>query len=125
MPIEHRKREGGTGRLKTVLVLAFLAALTYAAAKLVPPFVNNYELEDAIKQEARFAGVNRKDAEAIRNDVYKKIQELEIPARRDDIRVESIAPFSVRISLDYSVPVDLRFYQLQLQFHPTGDSSSL
>jgi hypothetical protein len=108
-----------------VLVLAFLAALIYVAFKLVPPFINNYQLEDAMKQEARFAGVNRKDQDSIRNDVYKKIQELEIPARREDIRVESIAPFSVRISLDYSVPVDLRVYQLRLEFHPTGDSSSL
>ena len=125
MPMQRREREGGAGRLKTVLVLAFLAALVYVALKLVPPFVDNYQLEDAMKQEARFAGVNRKDPEAIRNDVYKKIQELEIPARREDIRVESIAPFSVRISLDYTVPVDLRVYQLRLQFHPTGDSSSL
>jgi hypothetical protein len=124
-PIQRRERERGTGRLKTVVVLAFLAALIYVAVKLVPPFVENYQLEDAMKQEARFAGVNRKDPDAIRNDVYKKIQELEIPARREDIRVESIAPFSVRISLDYSVPVDLRIYQFRLQFHPTGDSSSL
>ena len=125
IPIQYRERERGTGRLKSVLVLAFLAALIYVAFKLVPPFINNYQLEDAMKQEARFAGVNRKDQDSIRNDVFKKIQELEIPARREDIRVEAIAPFSVRISLDYTVPVDLSIYQLRLQFHPTGDSSSL
>jgi nitric oxide synthase oxygenase domain/subunit len=78
-----------------------------------------------LKQEARFAGVNRKDGDAIRDDVYKKVRELGIPARREDIHVESVAPFNVRIWLDYSVPVDLRVYQLQLQFHPKGDSSSL
>jgi hypothetical protein len=32
---------------------------------------------------------------------------------------------SVSISLDYSVPIDLIFYQFRLQFHPHADNHSI
>ncbi len=120
-----RQREKGASRLKTVFGLLVLAAIIYCGIQIVPPFVNNYQLQDAIKEEARFAGVNRRDPESIKDDIFVKMRELNIPARREDIHVELNGPFSYLISLDYSVTVDLRVYQLRLQFHPQGDSGSL
>lgn len=120
-----RQREKGASRLKTVFGLLVLAAIIYCGIQIVPPFVNNYQLQDAMKEEARFAGVNRRDPESIKDAIFVKMRELNIPARREDIHVELNGPFSYLISLDYSVTVDLRFYQLRLQFHPQGDSGSL
>jgi hypothetical protein len=120
-----RQREKGASRLKTVFGLLVLAAIIYCGIQIVPPFVNNYQLQDAMKEEARFAGVNRRDPESIKDAIFVKMRELNIPARREDIHVELNGPFSYLISLDYSVTVDLRVYQLRLQFHPQGDSGSL
>ncbi len=124
---QHSQRgnpERGAGRLKTLIGLLVFVAVGYVAFKVVPPYVNNYQLQDAMVEEARYASAQRKDLDTVRNDVFKKMQELGIPARREDIRVETIAA-GLRISLDYRVIIDLPGYQFPLQFHPTADSNSI
>ena len=116
--------ERGAGRWKAVFWLLVLVALVYCTVKILPHYINNYQLEDAMKTEARFGSVQRTSDEEIRNVVYRKIQELEIPAHREDIRVQS-APGGVRIELSYTVEVDLAGYRLKLQFHPSADNRSL
>jgi hypothetical protein len=117
--------ERGEGRLKTLLTLAFLVAVCYLGVKLVPPYVNNYQLQDKMVEEARFAGVNRKDPEAVKDDIFKEMKSLNIPAGRDQLQVVSTAPFIIHIELQYTVIVDVPGYQFHLQFHPQGDSNSL
>jgi hypothetical protein len=121
---EMDKRERGVGFLKTLVVLLILAAAVYIAIKVVPAFVNNFQLEDAMKTEARFAAVGRKPAEEVRDAIYRKVRELGIPARRDDIQVVS-SGVGLRIGLRYTVVVDLPGYQWKLEFNPSADSSSL
>jgi hypothetical protein len=124
MLAQHRNPQRGASRLKTLFGVLFLAALVYLAIKIIPPFVNNYQLQDSLVEEARFAGVNRRDADAVRNDVFKKMKEIGVPGRREDIRVESIAT-GTRISIDYTVVVQLPGYEIPLKFHPTADSNSI
>ena len=117
--------ERGEGRLKTLIWLVVVFAIGYLGVKLVPPYINNYQLQDKMVEEARFAGVNRKDPEAVKDDILKEMKSLNIPAGRDEIQVVSTPPFSVHIALDYTVTVDVPGYQFHLQFHPSGDSNSL
>jgi hypothetical protein len=60
----------------------------------------------------------------VRNDIFKKAQDLGIPAKKEDIQV-SMDNGYVSISLDYSVPIDLAVYQFTLQFHPHADNHSI
>lgn len=117
--------ERGEGRLKALLMLLFFVAVGYLGVKLVPPYVNNYQLQDKMVEEARFAGVNRKDPEAVKDDIFKEMKSLNIPAGRDEIQIVSTPPFSIHIALDYTVTVDVPGYQFHLQFHPSADSNSL
>ena len=73
--------------------------------------------------EARFATSTypKKTRMTSRNDVYKKIQELGLPAKKEDIKVTTDGSL-VTISLDYSVTLDLIVYQLTHQFHLYADS---
>ncbi len=119
-----RNRECGAGRIKTILTLLVLAAMVYVAFKVIPPYLNNYELLDFMKTEARFAAVNRKSPEEAREDVYKKIKELGIPAKPDNIRVEGLPQSGMRITVTYKVVVDLQGYELVLNFQPTADNST-
>jgi hypothetical protein len=119
----RRESERGAGRLKTVLVILGVAAMGYGAFKIVPCYVNNYQLQDAMRAEARFAGVQRKSSEQVRDDIYKQAMQLSIPAKREDIQVVSVQN-GYSISLNYTVPVDLLGYQLALKFHPAADVNS-
>jgi Domain of unknown function (DUF4845) len=98
--------------------------LVFAAVKIVPAYVNNYQLQDAMESEARFAGANRKAEADIREDVWRKIQEIGIPAKHDDIRVSALDG-GIQISLNYSIPIDLQVYRFTLDFHPHADNRSI
>ena len=122
---QNRALERGASRVKAVLGLLIFIALVYLAVKLIPPYVNNYQLQDKMVEEARFAGVNRKDADSVREDVFKLVKDLEIPARKEDIHVEPIGVGNVRITLDYTVVVNVPGHEFHLEFHPQADSNSI
>jgi hypothetical protein len=119
-----RRSERGEGKLKTIIGLVILAAIVYLGFKIIPPYIDNFELEDAMKTEARFGYVNRKSPEEVRDTIYKKIQELGIPAGRDDIRVELIGN-GMRITVTYTVVIELPVKSIELNFKPIADNMSI
>jgi len=120
----NRRDERGEGKLKAVLYTAVIALVIYSAVKIVPAYVSNYQLSDKMQEQARFAVVNRYSEEQIRENIFKMVQELEIPAKRDDIKVVA-SNAVVRISLNYTVPVDLFFYHMDLSFSPSSENKAL
>ena len=119
-----RKPEHGGSKINTVLTLLIVGFMVFSAVKVVPAYFANYQLQDALQTEARFAITSRKSDEMVRDDIWKKVQELGIPAARDAIRV-GYGQGSVEISLDYIVPVDLKVYQFNLEFHAHADNHTI
>ncbi len=77
-----------------------------------------------MQEQARFAVVNRYTDEQIRNNVFKVVQDLEIPVKKEAIKVEASNQI-VKISVDYTVPIDLLAYHLDLHFTPSSENRSL
>jgi len=99
-------------------ILAIVAAV-YLCATLIPPFFANYQFEDAIKTEAQMSTYSTKSEDQIRDTIFKKAQELEIPMQREQIKVQRSGlqgSGSVLIDANYSVHVDLPGYPLDLHF---------
>jgi hypothetical protein len=125
-----RNKQLGGAKVKLVLTLAILGFGVYAAFEIAPAYFANYQLQDMIKSEALFAtsAIPHKSGDDIRADVWKKIQELGIPAKQEDIKVVTNGDNqgqAVSISVDYSVPVDLTVYKFTLDFHSHSDSHSI
>ena len=120
----NRNTERGGSKFSSIMMLLVLAAMAFSAFKIVPAYFANYQLQDSMTTEARFAMVNRKNPNDVQDDVWKKIQELGIPAKKDDIVVTSDQNL-VQIIVNYSVPVDLIVYQYSLQFHPQADNKAI
>ena len=118
------RSELGGGRLKAVLFTAVFAFAIYTAVKIVPPCLSNYQIADKMQETARFAVVNRYDEEKVRDVILKEIQDLEIPVKREEIKVVA-NPSEVKISLDYTVPIDLIFYHFDIHFTPSSMNKSL
>jgi hypothetical protein len=116
--------QGGAGKIKAIIVTAILAFAVYAAVKIVPPYAAEYQLADKMQEQARFAVVNRYTDEQIRDNVFKVVQDLEIPVKRETIKVEASQQI-VKISVDYTVPIDLLFYHLDLHFTPSSENRAL
>lgn len=114
----------GGSRTNLILTLLVVAFIIFSAVKIIPAYVNNYELQDAMESEARFAIANHKLEQDIRQDMWQKMQALDIPAKQEDLRV-AINNGDVTISLNYSIPVNLAVYQFNLDFHPHGDNHTI
>jgi len=118
----HSQR--GEGRLKAILYTLFLVAGVFAAVKVVPAYVSNYQLKDKMDEQARFAVVNHYTQEQIRDILYKVVQDLDIPANREDIKVETNY-HGIVISVQYSIPVDFIVYKTELNFTPSAEGRDI
>jgi len=120
-----RRGEEAAGRLKALLALALLAAVIYVAIRTLPAYVNNYQLQDHIRQLATQLAVRSTPANPgeVTNEVVQFAQDHGIPLVADNVKVE--IGHHVSINLDYTVPVDLSVYTLRLHFTPSADSLSL
>jgi hypothetical protein len=122
--LAHRRSEQGEGKIKAIIVLAVVVLVIYSAIKIVPAYIKDYELSDKMQEQSRFAVVNRYTEEQIRDNVFKVVQDLEVPAKRDAIKVTA-SNAVVKISMEYTVPVDLFFYHLDLHFAPSSENKAL
>lgn len=122
--IKRRGRQRGAGRMKAIAYTAVFLMAIYAAFKLVPPYVSEYQLHDKMQEQARFAVVNRYTPEQIRENIFKVVEDLDIPAKREDIKVTA-TPELVKISLEYTVPVNLLVYSTELHFSPSSENKAL
>jgi len=120
----RRRGERGEGRGKAILFTVIFLMAVYAGFKLVPAYVSEYQLHDKMQEQARFAVVNRYTPEQIRENIFKVVEDLDIPAKREDIKVTA-TPEVVKISLDYTVPVNLLVYNTELHFSPSSENKSL
>jgi hypothetical protein len=119
-----RHSQRGGANLKAVIWTMILAAFIYVAAMVLPVLVNEYQFQDSLQDIARFASVNRKNNEQIRQAVLAEAQKEDLPVQADNIKVEGNGG-NIHINVDYSVTVDLKVYQWTLNFHPAAYNASL
>jgi hypothetical protein len=119
-----KRSQLGEGKLKAIIYTVILISAVYAAVKIVPAYVAEYELKDKMAEQARFAIVNRYSDEQVRDVIFKVVQDLDIPANREDIKVENTS-HGIMISVNYSVPVDFKVYKTELSFSPTSEGRDL
>jgi hypothetical protein len=115
------------GTIKLILVFGLLAGLVYVGAEVIPPYFANYEFQDSLDNEARLGTYSVKGDDVIRDAVFKRAQELEIPVTKEQIKVQRSGPAgngSVFIETEYSVHLDLPGYPMDLEFHPQSKNKS-
>ena len=119
-----RRSETGAGKLKALAFTVIFVFAIFVAFKLVPPYVSEYQLQDKMQEVARFAIVNRYSDEQVRDNMFKVVQDLGVPVKREEIKVY-ISQATCKIAVDYTVPVDLMFYSTDLHFSPSSENKSL
>jgi len=124
LTFSSKRSQRGEGRLKAVIYTVILVAAVYAAVKIVPIYVAEYELNDKITEQARFAVVNHYTEDQVRDILFKVIQDLDIPAKREDIKVQN-TNHGVMISVNYTVPVDFKVYKTEFNFSPSSEARDI
>lgn len=119
-----RPSDSGRITLKGLLTLVFFVAAIYSTAKVLPVYVNNFELQDYIQTQTPYWLSQRASEEVIRKTVLAKADDLNLPVQAEDVTIEA-NQYRVSIAIDYTVPVDLKFYLLQLHFTPSSENKSI
>ena len=112
--------------MKTVRALIgvlFIVAVIYGTWLFVPPYFSNYKLQDAISDEARTNTYTPKSENDMRETIYKKAQDMDIPLTREQIQVQRSGN-SVIINVDYVVHLNLPGYPLDLKFHDSSQNKA-
>ena len=70
----NQNGERGGSKLSLILTLIIVVALGFTAVKIVPVYVENYQFQDSIEAESRFAltGYPKKNVDDIRDDVLQE-----------------------------------------------------
>ena len=116
--------ERGEGKFKAVLVTVILVSFVYFAVKVVPPYLSEYQLSNKMQETARFASVTRSNEEQIRETIFREIQDLDIPATKEDVKVTAVGG-KVSITVDYTVPIDVMVYKFDLHFTPSSSNKDI
>lgn len=115
-----QRLQRGEGRLKGLLYLTFLVIAVFVAIKVVPAYVADYQLKDKMSEQAKFAIVNRYTEDQIKDNIFRTIQDLDIPAKREDIKVTN-TNHGLAIGVQYTVPVDFIVYKTDLNFDTSSE----
>jgi len=110
--------------LKAIIGVAVVVGGTYCGYLLIPPYFNNYQLQDYIESEARLNTYTTKPEQEIKDGVLKQARNLDIPLPAENITVQR-GTGELLISCSYTVHVDLPGYPLDLKFAPTSKSKLL
>jgi len=119
-----RASDSGKITFKAILSLAFLVAVIFTAFKVIPVYVDNYELNDFIQTQTPFWLTQRASADVIRKTILSKAQDLSLTVNTDDVTVVADAN-KVSVNIDYHVPVDLKVYTLQLHFTDSSENKQI
>ena len=107
--------------MRLVIGILILVTAIIAVVAFVPPYWANYQFEDAIKTEALMATNSTKSEDAIRDTVYKRAMDLDIPLEKEKIKVQHVGGNgngSVTIDAPYTVTVNVPGYPITLNFDP-------
>ena len=116
--------ESGKSGLRTIVTLAVLAGVAYVAAKTLPFYVANYQLQDYIRQLAVQATIQRTPAETLQQNIVGRANDLGLGVKNDDVKVTAVNG-NVNINVDYQVPVALGSYVVYLHFTPSAANRAL
>lgn len=116
------------GTIKAFFGIFVIVAAIYLGFKLIPPYLNNYQFQDAVKDEATRDSYSPKTEQDIRTAIFKLAQDDNIPITEDQIVVQrSGAQFNgtIVVRAAYVAHVDLPGYPLDLHFDASTENKGI
>lgn len=115
------------GTIKLIFGISVIVVAIYLGANLVPVYYSNYQFQDVIKTEATLQTYTTKPEADIQDTIYKKAQDLDIPLKKEQIKVQRAGTQgtgSLMIAAPYTVHLDLVAYPMDLHFDPSSSNKS-
>lgn len=98
----------GEGRIGFIVTLIVVVVGLFVGIKVIPVRINAYQLEDTLRDEARFASANRTDDAAIKKRILENAQSLNIPLAPENVSIER-SKKEVIVRAKFEQAIDLKF----------------
>lgn len=122
---QAQRGQRGGAKIRFTLFLLIFGMMIWVCWKTIPPYVSEYELEDWMRTQTPYFLVNHMPDDTLRDTILKELQNRNIPAGKDDVKIQANNARLIKYEVDYSVPLDFGFYQTALHFSASSDSQSL
>ncbi len=119
------RSERGGGSFSAILGLVVIAAVIFAAIKLLPPYIANYQFQDYLDNTARTATYSPITEADLKKEIMSRGRELGIPLQDRQLAVQKVRGGSVNIAITYEVPVDLIVRQVVWRFAPSAGNTNI
>ncbi|MBI4465279.1 MAG: DUF4845 domain-containing protein [Acidobacteria bacterium] len=120
----RRRAESGFLSLSAILALAFVAAIIFLAFRLLPPYINNYQLQDEVENLARTSTYSPVTESEIRSTIKARARELGIQLDDRQVAVRK-GRGTVDIVIQYEIPVNLVARQVVLSFEASAGNKNI
>jgi hypothetical protein len=108
--------------------LAVMAAMVIVGVKVVPVYFNNYEFEDAVKNEALQATYSSRTEDDIRDTVIKRAKDYDIALTPKQVKVSRTGQNgngNLSIDVVYTMDINLPGYSTTVEFHPSSSNKGV
>lgn len=114
------RNERGEGAIKTIIIVAVVLYGVFVGIKMVATKADDKTLEDKTKEMAKYAGVNREDANALNYKIMKLANEKNLPLTKENLLVEEQpASWHIKYSYDNSQKLVFWTWQNKINFDET------
>ena len=113
------------GTIRMFLGILVIVGGIFASIKLLPPYFNNYQFNDWLKDEATHDSYSTRSVDDIRTAVLKKADDLDIPLTADQVKVTRYGAQNngtIIIQAPYVVHVDMVAYAMDLHFDASTEN---
>ena len=80
----RKSEQLGEGRVGFIVTLVLFVSLAFVGYKVLPVRINAYQFREALREEARYASVNRNDKQ-VAERILQQATQLNIPLDPDDV----------------------------------------
>lgn len=102
-----------------------VVAMFYVGLKVVPAYFSYYQFQDSVEEEAKIQTYTTKSASEIRDSMWKRAQQLELPiASPEDLKVDKTSG-AVTIETEYTVHIDVPFHPFDLNFKASSKNKQI
>ena len=116
------------GTIKFAVGVALIAAVIVVGIYVIPPYFTNFQFEDEIKNQALTLTYTSKTDDEIRQIIYKRASDMEIPIAPEQISVRrsgGTGTGSLTIEANYTVHVNLPGYPFDLPLQAATKNKSV
>jgi uncharacterized protein DUF4845 len=103
------------GKVKGLIGLLVIVAGFYVAWNMVPPYFNNYQLQDALDDIARKGSYTAQTDDDIKKAVIAKAETEDIKLKEDQIVVSRVRDM-LGITVKYRIHVEMLVHPVDLDF---------